>query len=107
MPPSQAAIATHALRAANSKHLLIDPLHSAHAAAVGATLASFDGYQSNHHKSTTAAKEKLEPVQIDLLGDKAEASLESDKAANGRIPLTWETGASVETNSLDLCRSER
>lgn len=42
----QAAIATHALKAAHSKHFQIDPLHSAHSAAVGATLASFDGYQS-------------------------------------------------------------
>ncbi|KAK4046779.1 hypothetical protein OIO90_006445 [Microbotryomycetes sp. JL221] len=88
-----AAIATHALRAANSKRFAIDPLHSAHSAAVGATLASWDGYQSNHHKSTTAAKEKLAPVEIDLAGDAKQApSLSSEKGSDGRIPLSWETG---------------
>lgn len=90
----QAAIATHALKSAHSDRFAIDPLHSPHAAAVGATLAAFDGFQSNHHKSTSAAKEKLKPVTIELLGGDNQtasaASLQSDKS--GSVPLDWETG---------------
>ncbi|GAA5935804.1 hypothetical protein JCM10213_003694 [Rhodosporidiobolus nylandii] len=83
-----AAIATHALKAASSKSFLIDPLSSAHSAAVGATLASFQW----NLKTTSDAKKKLEPVEIGLLGDKAEPTLESEKAKDGRIQLDWESG---------------
>jgi len=111
----QAAIATHALKAAGSKKFLIDPLASPHSAAVvrfpsvllslslsmlldlltfscrreqGATLANFNW----NLKTTSAAKAKLEPVDIGLLGEGVQASLESEKGADGRIPLDWETG---------------
>lgn len=84
----QAAVATHALKAASSKSFAIDPLDSPHSAAVGATLASFVW----NLKTTSEAKAKLEPVEISLLGDKAEPSLESEKAKDGRIQLDWETG---------------
>lgn len=84
----QAAVATHALKAAGSKSFLIDPAASAHSAAVGATLASFQW----NLKTTTEAKAKLEPVEIGLLGEKQEPSLESEKAKEGRIQLDWETG---------------
>ncbi|KAM0787749.1 hypothetical protein ACM66B_003806 [Microbotryomycetes sp. NB124-2] len=97
-----AAVATHALRAANSNKFAIDPLYSAHAAAVGATLAAFDGYQSNHHKSTTAAKEKLAPVEIELAGD-GEQQLASEQGKDGRIPLTWDTGK-VYAQAQNLAR---
>ncbi|KAK4333894.1 Cytosol aminopeptidase family, catalytic domain-domain containing protein [Rhodotorula toruloides] len=83
-----AAVATHALKAASSKSFAIDPLDSPHSAAVGATLASFVW----NLKTTSEAKAKLEPVEISLLGDKAEPSLESEKAKDGRIQLDWETG---------------
>ncbi|GAA5980613.1 hypothetical protein JCM11641_006699 [Rhodosporidiobolus odoratus] len=83
-----AAVATHALKAASSKSFLIDPLASAHSAAVGATLASF----SWNLKTTTDAKAKLEAVEIGLLGDKSEPTLESEKGKDGRIQLDWETG---------------
>ncbi|GAA5843580.1 hypothetical protein JCM11251_007122 [Rhodosporidiobolus azoricus] len=83
-----AAVATHALKAAGSKSFLIDPVSSAHSAAVGATLASFQW----NLKTTTEAKAKLEPVEIGLLGEKQEPTLESEKAKEGRIPLDWETG---------------
>lgn len=85
---SQAAVATHALKAASSKSFAIDPLDSPHSAAVGATLANFVW----NLKTTSEAKAKLEPVEISLLGDKAEPSLESEKAKEGRIQLDWETG---------------
>ncbi|KAK4046983.1 hypothetical protein OIV83_005669 [Microbotryomycetes sp. JL201] len=100
-----AAIATHALRAANSKQFAIDPLYSAHAAAVGANLAAFDGFQSNHHKSTTAAKEKLAPVEIELAGgdNSQQAQLASEQAKDGRIALTWETGT-VYAKAQNLAR---
>lgn len=84
----QAAVATHALKAASSKSFAIDPLDSPHSAAVGATLASFVW----NLKTTSEAKAKLEPVEISLLGNKAEPSLESEKANGGRIQLDWETG---------------
>ncbi|GAA5943638.1 hypothetical protein JCM1841_004591 [Sporobolomyces salmonicolor] len=83
-----AAMATHALKAAGSKHFLVDPLASPHSAAVGATLA-------NHVwnlKTTSDAKAKLEPVEIGLLGDRAAPTLESEQASEGRIALDWETG---------------
>ncbi|GAA6027387.1 hypothetical protein JCM8097_007818 [Rhodosporidiobolus ruineniae] len=83
-----AAVATHALKAASSKSFLIDPLASPHSAAVGATLANFVW----HLKTTSDAKKKLEPVEIGLLGEKAEPTLESEKAKDGRIQLDWETG---------------
>ncbi|GAA5928325.1 M17 family metallopeptidase [Sporobolomyces koalae] len=84
-----AAIATHALKAAGSKKFLIDPLASPHSAAVGATLADFNW----HLKTTSAAKAKLEPVEIDVLGGSSvKASLESESGNHGRIPLDWETG---------------
>ncbi|GAA5829138.1 hypothetical protein JCM5353_005299 [Sporobolomyces roseus] len=83
-----AAIATHALKAAGSKKFLIDPLASPHSAAVGATLANFNW----NLKTTSAAKAKLEPVDIGLLGEGVQASLESEKGVDGRIPLDWETG---------------
>lgn len=109
----QAAIATHALKAAGSKKFLIDPLSSPHSSAVGtlshsllaplrssplttfprhprtgATLANFNW----NLKTTSAAKAKLEPVDIGLLGEGVKASLESEKGQDGRIPLDWETG---------------
>ncbi|GAA5876625.1 hypothetical protein JCM8547_002424 [Rhodosporidiobolus lusitaniae] len=83
-----AAVATHALKAASSKSFLIDPLASAHSAAVGATLASFVW----NLKTTSDAKAKLEPVEIGLLGEKTEPTLESEKGKDGRIALDWETG---------------
>ncbi|GAA5981624.1 hypothetical protein JCM10908_004544 [Rhodotorula pacifica] len=83
-----AAVATHALKAANSKSFLIDPLHSAHAAAVGATLADFQW----NLKTTSDAKAKLEKVEIAPLGDGKQTQVDSDKAQDGRIGLDWETG---------------
>ncbi|GAA5919901.1 hypothetical protein JCM6882_004742 [Rhodosporidiobolus microsporus] len=83
-----AAVATHALKAAGSKSFLIDPVSSAHSAAVGATLASF----AWNLKTTTEAKAKLEPVEIGLLGEKQQPQLESEKAKEGRIQLDWESG---------------
>lgn len=85
---TQAAVATHALKAANSKSFAIDPLHSAHAAAVGATLADFQW----NLKTTSDAKTKLEKVEIAPLGDGKQTQVESDKAQDGRIGLDWETG---------------
>lgn len=85
----QAALATHALKKVHSKSFAIDPLHSAHAAATGSTLASFVW----NLKSTSAAKELLEPVEISCLKtDSQVESLESDKKAGGRIGLDWESG---------------
>ncbi|GAA6015905.1 hypothetical protein JCM8202_005338 [Rhodotorula sphaerocarpa] len=83
-----AAVATHALKAAHSKSFQIDPVHSAHAAAVGATLANFQW----NLKTTSDAKAKLEKVEIAPLGDGKQPQLESDKAQGGRIGLDWETG---------------
>ncbi|GJN89186.1 hypothetical protein Rhopal_002162-T1 [Rhodotorula paludigena] len=83
-----AAVATHALKAAGSKHFLVDPLHSPHSAAVGATLASHVW----NLKTTSDAKAKLEPVEIGLLGDANQPTLESEKAKDGRIQLDWHTG---------------
>ncbi|GAA5878969.1 hypothetical protein JCM16303_007248 [Sporobolomyces ruberrimus] len=83
-----AAVATHALKAAGSKKFLIDPLSSSHAAATGATLASF----AWNLKTTSAAKSKLELVEIGLLGQDVKPSLESETGKDGRIPLDWETG---------------
>ncbi len=83
-----AALATHALKGANANAFAVDPLYSAHAAATGATLASW----AFNLKSTSAAKKELEPVQITLLGDKAAPTLESEKASGGRIQLDWESG---------------
>lgn len=81
-------MATHALKAANSKSFLIDPVHSAHAAAVGATLADFQW----NLKTTSDAKAKLNKVEIAPLGDGKQTQVESDKAQGGRIGLDWETG---------------
>ncbi|GAA5915662.1 M17 family metallopeptidase [Sporobolomyces salmoneus] len=83
-----AAIATHALKAAGSKNFLIDPLSSPHSAAVGSTLASF----AWNLKTTSAAKAKLEPVEIGLLGENVKPQLESEQSQDGRIELDWETG---------------
>ncbi|GAA6059290.1 hypothetical protein JCM10212_006683 [Sporobolomyces blumeae] len=85
-----AAVATHALKAAGSKHFEIDPLASPHSAAVGSTLASFTW----NLKTTSSAKAKLEPVEIGLLGggDHVESTLASESGQDGRIKLDWETG---------------
>ena len=63
-------------------------MHSAHAAAVGATLADFQW----NLKTTPDAKAKLEKVEIAPLGDGKQTQVESDKAQDGRIGLDWETG---------------
>ncbi|GAA6002546.1 hypothetical protein JCM10207_001174 [Rhodosporidiobolus poonsookiae] len=83
-----AAIATRTFQSIPSKSFLIDPLSSAHSAAVGATLASFQW----NLKTTSDAKKKLEPVEIGLLGEQAAPTLESEKAKEGRIQLDWESG---------------
>lgn len=77
-------------------------MHSAHAAAVGATLADFQW----NLKTTSDAKAKLEKVEIAPLGDGKQTQVESDKAQDGRIGLDWETGrvygeAQVRTRSKD------
>lgn len=83
-----AALGTNALKAANVSAIKVDPLYSAHAAAVGATLAE---WQFNL-KSTSSAKKELEPTTLSLLGDKAKPTLESEQATDGRIQLDWDTG---------------
>jgi len=88
MSRKTAAVATHALKAANANKLAIDPLYSAHSAAVGATLASW----TFNLKSTTAAKKELDKVELSVLGGQAEPTLASDKPSGGKIPLDWDTG---------------
>ena len=83
-----AAKGTLALKAAGSKAFAVDPLYSAHAAAVGAELAAW----SYTLKTTTDALEKAEPVEITPLGEAVEPALESDKASSNRIALDWATG---------------
>ncbi|GAA5850143.1 hypothetical protein JCM9279_003541 [Rhodotorula babjevae] len=83
-----AAVATHALKASGSKRFQVDPLHSAHSAAVGATLASHVW----NLKTTSDAKAKLEPVEIGLLGEAQAPQLDSEQAKDGRIQLDFETG---------------
>ncbi|KAI5480452.1 leucyl aminopeptidase [Pseudohyphozyma bogoriensis] len=82
-----AALATLALKAANSKEFKIDPLYSPHAAATGATLASWVW----NLKSTTDAKALLEPVTISPAVDAA-PSLASETGEDGLIKLDWASG---------------
>ncbi|SCV74024.1 BQ2448_6456 [Microbotryum intermedium] len=82
-----AGVAVNSVKAINGKQIAIDPLHSPHSAAVGATLASF----AFNLKTTTAAKKQLEPIQIDVLGNPTESQLETESEKYGK-PLTWETG---------------
>jgi aminopeptidase len=108
------------LRATGVTKALIDPLYSAHSAAVGASLALFK-YDLKTGKvrffsllvscsladfviNRQDAKEKKDPVEIALLGqEKAEPELESDRASGGRIKLDWETGL-VYASAQNLAR---
>lgn len=101
MTRRSAALGTLALKAASSKAFEIDPGHSAHAAAVGANLASF----AWNLKTTSAAKEALVQPTISLLaGASSKSTLESEKASGGiRNELSWDTGL-VYARAQNLAR---
>lgn len=91
-----AALGTLALKGQHLTHIAIDPLHSAHAAAVGAHLAAW----SYSTKTNSRAKALLAPVHLSCLGDE-NVALSSEM---GKLGLTWSTGV-IYAEAQNLART--
>lgn len=84
---------------AASTSVLIDPLHSAHAAAVGAHLASWVWTLKTDAKSRAS----LAPVAINLLGPDTASALASEQGIGGGVGLSWDTGV-IYAKAQNLAR---